>query len=250
MLLLSFLSLVVGLGSCFPLGPKPRPPDPFCPALPQPPGRPFPTPPFGHKLKMVGLTIGTQKYSCNPYNMAGPPVPEKSEPALLYDLSPFLNDKELLRKVATKAVFSMAFPKSTQFGKMDWDFGLGGPVMYGGPLQKAIFRGPIASYHSPPQDPLTYGLDNEPPLSWARFNYSPEDQSAKPQIYSDIAYRVHTVGGSAPDSCEGLPPTFMRRTASQWYFYYPKDSQGMRGVTPSRQLCIPPPPLWMIWEYL
>ncbi|KAI9887442.1 MAG: hypothetical protein M1823_000779 [Watsoniomyces obsoletus] len=253
MFLPGLLSLLVGLGVCSPLnspfGPKPLPPDPFCPALPKPAGSPFLTPSLGYQLRMVGLTISTLKYTCNSIHTASPPRLEQPAAAPLYDLSPLLNDKELLRKLATKAVFSMKWTKAAQFGKMDWDLGWGGPVMYGGPLLQPFFRGPLASNHAPPENPLNRGLDNEPPLTWARFNYPQDVQKANPPEYSDIAYRVHTVGGAPPDSCEGQPPSFTRKAASQWYFYYPQDSQGMRGVKPAYQLCKPPPPLYHFWKY-
>ncbi|KAL2162791.1 hypothetical protein VTH06DRAFT_6627 [Thermothelomyces fergusii] len=75
--------------------------------------------------------------------------------------------------------------------------------------------GKNASVPAPPADAAaSRGLRGEPPVPWLKLVAKPGATGGLREVY-----RFHTVGGSPPASCRGMPAEFQVDYAAQYWFY-------------------------------
>jgi len=191
---------------------------------------PLPPPGEGLYLKHIAIGRGTQNYTC-PSNQTGPPSAAGAV-AVLYNASCLISSFPDLGLALSKAAlqFNLTdaelaqghvsakhlapsnllmsglhyFPKGdTPFFNLDLE-----PLNHVGEIPSAK----EADAAPPPNAPT--GQKGEKAVKWLKLKAREGATGGLREVY-----RVETVGGSAPATCEGMPEKFVVQYSTQYWFY-------------------------------
>lgn len=197
----------------------------------------LPTPEKGLTVKHVAIGRGTQNYTCNPLNATAPPVAAGAV-ATLYDASCLsASHADLLDALSRLSISYDPVPEPLSvFASSDAGDSTARPrigpqaigvsgVHYFNDLGQPFFDIDLAgaghvtvkldeSFPAPYDAPV--GLTGEKAVAWLKLVVREEDGSATKGLKE--VYRVNTVGGSAPASCDGMPEKFSVQYVAQYWF--------------------------------
>ncbi|KAL1842057.1 hypothetical protein VTJ49DRAFT_6127 [Mycothermus thermophilus] len=182
----------------------------------------LPAPSRGLTLKHVAIGRGTQNYTCNPSSPSDPPKAFGAV-ATLFDASCL---------VATRPDVAAALGRAALYFDLSQSEGVGrlvpaataaarSGVHYFTDATTPFFRVDVVGDFSLKKDAgapapvgAYKGLQGEGAVPWLKL-------VAKQPVAGGLqeVYRVETVGGSAPATCEGLPESFTVQYATQYWFY-------------------------------
>ncbi|SPN98812.1 related to malate dehydrogenase [Cephalotrichum gorgonifer] len=201
---------------------------------------PLPVPDDSTVIRHVAIGRGTQNYTCTA-NATAAPVPAGAV-ATLFDASCLAATQPDLLTVLSHLAISY-HPSPLPFASSSANAGFGdGPRPRLGPsdlevsgvhyftaegmpffdleLADAGSVGVAKNASSPAPGDAPVGLGGEKAVGWLRL-LAPEGKTGKGGL--EEVYRVDTVGGSPPATCNGMPETFQVEYAAQYWFMGKKE---------------------------
>ncbi|KAK1774883.1 hypothetical protein QBC45DRAFT_384545 [Copromyces sp. CBS 386.78] len=202
--------------------------------MPQAPS-PLPAPSFGLNLKHVALGRGTQNYTCDTTNATAVPVANGAVASLFNascivsaypDIGAMLSGVSMNFNLSNLA--SIASSLSPSFLKQTlaptsgmavsgahYFTNASTPFFNMDASQWKIGEAPCAKNNSTPApEAAAKGQGGEKAVPWLKLVTRPGATGGLQEIY-----RVETAGGSAPETCKGMPAAFEVQYAAQYWFY-------------------------------
>ncbi|EAA32042.2 hypothetical protein GE21DRAFT_8114 [Neurospora crassa] len=208
--------------------------------MPQAPS-PLPPPSFGLTLRHVALGRGTQNYTCDPSTPTAAPVANGAVASLFNascivsaypDIGAMLSTVSLnfnlsdLASIASSVASALPFPPSFLKQTLAPTSGMAvsgahyftnasTPFFNMDASQWKIGEAPCAKNSSTPApEAAPRGQQGEKAVAWLKLVTRPGATGGLQEVY-----RVETAGGSAPETCQGMPEHFEVQYAAQYWFY-------------------------------
>ncbi|KAL2025138.1 hypothetical protein VTK56DRAFT_140 [Thermocarpiscus australiensis] len=188
-------------------------------------GAGLPPPSQGLILKHVAIGRGTQNYTCDVNNSTAAPNAAGAV-ATLFNASCVAATQPDLAKTLARAALHFPLTQSQSTQKLSPSNLAASGVHYFTDATTAFFNLDVSSLWKlgeipcakngsvpAPADAPT-GLQGEPAVAWLKLNAKPGATGGLQEVY-----RVETVGGSPPATCQGMPAAFEVQYAAQYWFY-------------------------------
>lgn len=196
----------------------------------------LPAPSFGLTLKHVALGRGTQNYTCDTTNATAIPVANGAVASLFNascivaaypDIGAMLSGVSMNFNLSNLAsTLASSLPPSFLKQQLAPASGMvvsgahyftnaSTPFFNMDASQWKIGEAPCAKNNSTPApEAAAKGQKGEKAVPWLKLVTRPGATGGLQEVY-----RVETAGGSAPETCKGMPATFEVQYAAQYWFY-------------------------------
>lgn len=193
--------------------------------MPQDVEPPLPPPSEGLVLKHVAIGRGTQNYTCDLSNSTAIPVANGAMATLFNvsciaatypDLAALLSRVSLEFNLTQSEVTKKLAPSNLAISGTHWFTNATTPFFSLDLAQgQHLGAAPCAKdAGSPAPKYAPKGQQGEPAVAWLKLKTRDGATGGLQEVY-----RIHTAGGSAPATCQGLPASFEVQYATQYWFY-------------------------------